>query len=171
MGPLMLVGLVAIGAWIRLRPIPRGFKGDVFPHAYRLAWIVLITQNLIAQLVTGPPTVWNEMVFSIYDSNGDVTQETSADGSNYSYTYNALGEMLTATDPTTGTTSFTYDTQGSLASVDYPNGTSLTYTYNSLGQLTQQVDQSGYTLNYTYNSQGLPYQLLNGSNQPITTYG
>jgi len=66
MGPLILVGLVAIGTWIRLRPIPRGFNGDVFPHAYRLAWIVLISQNLIAQLVTGPPTVWNEMVFSIY---------------------------------------------------------------------------------------------------------
>ncbi|MGA2257023.1 MAG: hypothetical protein ABSG53_20415 [Thermoguttaceae bacterium] len=66
MGPLMLVGLVAIGAWIRLQPVPRGFKGDVFPHAYRLAWIVLITQNLIAQLVTGQPTVWDEMVFSIY---------------------------------------------------------------------------------------------------------
>jgi len=38
----------------------------VFPHAYRLGWIVLVTQNLIAQLVTGPPTVWNEMVFNIY---------------------------------------------------------------------------------------------------------
>jgi len=65
-GPLMLVGLVAMGAWIGLRPIPRCFQGDVFPHAYRLAWIVLITQNLIAQLVTGPPTVWNEMVFSTF---------------------------------------------------------------------------------------------------------
>jgi hypothetical protein len=65
-GPLLLVGLVAILAWIRVRPVPKDFKGDVFPHAYRLGWIVLVTQNLIAQLVTGPPTVWNEMVFNIY---------------------------------------------------------------------------------------------------------
>ncbi len=66
MGPLMSAGLVAIVVWIRLRPIPRGFEGDVFPHAYRLVWIVLVVQNVIAQLVTGPPTAWNEMAFSIY---------------------------------------------------------------------------------------------------------
>ena len=65
-GPLMLVGLVAIVAWVRLRPIPNGFQGDVFPYAYRLVWVVLIVQNVIAQLVTGPPTAWNEMAFSIY---------------------------------------------------------------------------------------------------------
>jgi len=65
-GPAMLVALVAIAVWIWLRPVPRGFQGDVFPHAYGLAWLVLITQNVIAQLVTGPATAWNEMVFSIY---------------------------------------------------------------------------------------------------------
>jgi hypothetical protein len=56
----------AIVARVFLRPVPKGFQGDVFPHAYRLIWLVLITQNVIAQLVTGPPTAWNEMVFSIY---------------------------------------------------------------------------------------------------------
>ena len=66
MGPLLLAGLVALAAWIRLRPIPRGFQGDVFPHAYALTWLVLTTQNLIAQLVTGPHTDWNNMVFSFY---------------------------------------------------------------------------------------------------------
>ncbi len=105
-----------------------------------------------------------------YDSSGDITQETFADGSHYNFTYDSFGDMLTATD-STGTTTFTYNTQGSLTSVTYPNNTSLTFTYNSLGQLTQEVDQSGYTLNYTYDAEGRPYQLLNGSNQPITTYG
>lgn len=65
-GPLMLACLVALLARIRLRPIPRDFRGDVFPHAYRLVWLVLITQNAIAQLVTGPFTAWNETVFNIY---------------------------------------------------------------------------------------------------------
>jgi hypothetical protein len=65
-GPLMLVGLVALVVWIRSRPIPRGFQGDVFPYAYRLVWLVLITQNVIAQLVTGPHTNWNEVAFAIY---------------------------------------------------------------------------------------------------------
>ena len=51
---------------IGLRPLPKGYQGDVFPHAYRLIWLVLVTQNVLAQLVTGPPAAWNEMVFSIY---------------------------------------------------------------------------------------------------------
>ena len=61
-----------------------------------------------------------------------------ADGSHDNFTYDAEGDMLTATD-SSGTTKFTYNTQGSLASVTYPDGKSLTYAYNSLGQLTQRV--------------------------------
>jgi hypothetical protein len=38
----------------------------VFPEAYALIWLVLIAQNIIAQLVTGPLSSWNEVVFSIY---------------------------------------------------------------------------------------------------------
>jgi hypothetical protein len=65
-GPSMLACLAALAVWIWLRPLPRGFSGDRFPCAYRLAWIVLVTQNLIAQLVTGPHANWNETVFSLY---------------------------------------------------------------------------------------------------------
>ena len=65
-GPLMLCCLGLIIVLIRRRPVPRGCTGDLFPHDYRLVWLVLITQNLIAQMVTGPHTVWNEMAFKIY---------------------------------------------------------------------------------------------------------
>ncbi len=65
-GPLLLVCLVALLFRIRVRPVLDGFQGDVFPHAYRLLWLVLLTQNVIAQLITGPLTVWNEMVFNVY---------------------------------------------------------------------------------------------------------
>ena len=66
MGPGMLVCLLALVIWIRIRPVARGLQGDVFPHAYGLIWFVLITQNVLAQLVTGPLTNWNEVAFSIY---------------------------------------------------------------------------------------------------------
>ena len=33
---------------------------------YRLIWLVLITQNLLAQLMTGPWKAWNEAVFKFY---------------------------------------------------------------------------------------------------------
>ncbi len=65
-GPLMIVTLLALLIWFRLFPLSETFSGDIFPEAYRLCWVVLIVQNVIAQLVTGPWRVWNEAVFSIY---------------------------------------------------------------------------------------------------------
>jgi hypothetical protein len=65
-GPLLVLGFVALVLRLRFHSLPRGFKGDVFPHAYRLIWLVLIIQNILAQLVTGPWSSWNEVVFSLY---------------------------------------------------------------------------------------------------------
>jgi hypothetical protein len=65
-GPVLLAGLAGVIAWVAARPLPKDFPEDVFPGAYRMAWLVLITQNLLAQLITGPWTNWNEVVFSIY---------------------------------------------------------------------------------------------------------
>lgn len=65
-GPLMILGLAAIIARIRLRPLPRDTEADIFPHASQLIWLVLVVQNLIAQFVTGPWSSWNEVAFSIY---------------------------------------------------------------------------------------------------------
>lgn len=66
LGPLYLVLLIALVAWILSRPLPRRYRGNPFPHAYGLIWLVLIVQNVIAQLITGPPNNWYEMAFSIY---------------------------------------------------------------------------------------------------------
>jgi len=65
-GPLLVVGIIALILLVRFRPLPRGFEGDVFPHAYGLVWLVLLTQNVIAQLVTGPWSAWSEATFSLY---------------------------------------------------------------------------------------------------------
>jgi MFS family permease len=65
-GPLMLLTLAGLAIRLRLRPVPPEFPDDVFPHAYRLIWMVLIIQNVIAQMVTGPHSSWNETAFSIY---------------------------------------------------------------------------------------------------------
>jgi hypothetical protein len=66
LGPVFLAGLVAVAAWALLRPPPQGPSARRFPHGYGLMWLVLVVQNVIAQLVTGPPTEWNEVAFSIY---------------------------------------------------------------------------------------------------------
>jgi hypothetical protein len=66
LGPVFLVCLIAIAVCVLKSRVPRTYRGPVFPHAYGLIWLVLIVQNVIAQLITGPLTEWNEMAFSIY---------------------------------------------------------------------------------------------------------
>jgi hypothetical protein len=66
LGPSMLVLLVALWIWTLLRPLPRDFRGQIFPRAAVWIWLVLIVLNVLAQLVTGPWSQWNEVAFSIY---------------------------------------------------------------------------------------------------------
>jgi hypothetical protein len=65
-GPLLILGFMVLVWRIRTRPLPRGDESDVFPHAGWLMVTVLIIQNTLAQLVTGPWTAWNEVIFSLY---------------------------------------------------------------------------------------------------------
>ena len=66
LGPVYLLILLAILARVLLRPLPRNFSGNIHAHAAGAMWLVLIVQNGIAQMVTGPLTEWNEMAFNIY---------------------------------------------------------------------------------------------------------
>src|SRR4029077_7744545 len=66
LGPVFLVALVAICVAVLARPLSRTFTGRTFPYAYALMWLVLAVQNVIAQLITGPLSQWNEVSFSIY---------------------------------------------------------------------------------------------------------
>lgn len=65
-GPMLILTLAALLWRLRSRPLPRAYAGDVFPHAGRLIWTVLLVQNVLAQLVTGPWSIWSEVAFSFY---------------------------------------------------------------------------------------------------------
>ena len=65
-GQLVCCSLIAAAVSIFLWPLPRNYRGNPYPHANGIIWLVLIVQNAIAQLITGPPTNWYEMAFSIY---------------------------------------------------------------------------------------------------------
>ena len=91
-----------------------------------------------------------------------------------SYTYDSLGNLISATDPS-GTTTMTYIDGSRLATVTYSDGLSLDYTYDAGGQRTQMVEMSGkqrvvYTVNYSYNTVGQLSKLTDGSGSLIISY-
>ena len=66
MGPLFILAVLGIVLSILLKPLPRGFSGVLFPHSYEAIWLVLIVQNTLGLLVTGPLSNWHEMQFVFY---------------------------------------------------------------------------------------------------------
>ena len=65
-GWAFLAWLITIVVSVLCRPIPRDTRRGLYPHAYGIIWLVLLLQNAIAQLVTGPLSQWTEVAFSIY---------------------------------------------------------------------------------------------------------
>ena len=66
LGPTYLACLVVIAACILIRRRSQSPTAERFPHAYAAIWLVLVMQNVLAQLVTGPWSRWREVAFSIY---------------------------------------------------------------------------------------------------------
>jgi hypothetical protein len=66
---LMLICLLAGIAWLLATRLPRSFQGDAFPRSYGIIWLVLIAENVVAQVVTGPVfgprASWNDFTFNV----------------------------------------------------------------------------------------------------------
>lgn len=66
LGPTSLVILLLLALWTLYRRASLSLPKVRFLHAYGAIWLVLIVQNIIAQLITGPLSQWHEVAFSIY---------------------------------------------------------------------------------------------------------
>jgi len=93
--------------------------------------------------VTDP--LGNESTFDV-NPQGWTTASVSARGNapgatpadfTTTFTHNAFGDVLTATDPLGGVTTREYDANRNLVSVENPNGHTTTYVYDAENQLTE----------------------------------
>ncbi|MGF9698661.1 RHS repeat-associated core domain-containing protein [Paenibacillus sp. MABNR03] len=89
---------------------------------------------------------------SEYDLEGNVTASIDGNGQRTTYTYDALGQIATATTPKQETSRYFYSYTGELNQVVSPNGQTITKEYDELGRLIKQSHPSpaGYTTTYYY---------------------
>jgi hypothetical protein len=66
LGPTFLAILIGLALWTLYRRARMRLPKGRLPYAYGAIWLVLVVQNTIAQLVTGPWSQWHEVAFSIY---------------------------------------------------------------------------------------------------------
>ncbi|MEV6212020.1 LamG-like jellyroll fold domain-containing protein [Kitasatospora sp. NPDC051914] len=117
--------------------------------------------------VRAPDGTWSKAVF---DGLGNLaeTRRLDTDGttvlSRTSATYDAMGRVLSSTDPNNHTTRFTYDATGALITQVEPvtDTTSITtsYGYDAAGQRTRFTDGRGNQWIYGYNAWNLPETTL-----------
>jgi YD repeat-containing protein len=93
-----------------------------------------------------------------YDAHGNLLQKTITAGSltrSWSYTYNAAGQAVTATDPRGDVTRYTYDNTGDLASITDALGHVTSFTsYDADGRPLSYTDPNGLVTKFTYNFRG-----------------
>src|SRR5262249_35476809 len=104
-----------------------------------------------------------------YNVAGQVTGQSFPDGTHTDFTYDAHGNLKTATDAT-ATITFAYDSADRLTRVDYPNGMYLQSTPDAGGRRIRMVDQTGFTTNYSYDAAGRLAGLTDGSGASIVVY-
>jgi RHS repeat-associated protein len=103
-----------------------------------------------------PATVTNpdgEVTQYAYNALGRLTSVTSATGTVTGFTYDPDGNSITRQGPA-GTTSGTYDARGNLLSATDPAGGVMRYTYDAAARLISATDADGGTWGYGYDAAG-----------------
>jgi RHS repeat-associated protein len=119
-----------------------------------------------------------QTVASAFDNNGNlVTRTVYLNGTplTTTYTYNAFGQVLTATDPAGNVTTNTYDTHGNLLTTTTPSpssgvaGSTTTFEYFPNGLLKKVTDPRNNATQMTYTAAGL-VQTITDAQSNVTTF-
>ena len=107
-----------------------------------------------------------------------ILNESFANDTSYSYTYDQYGNTTSATDALGNVTTFVYAGADDgdptdpdlLSEVMYPDGTYLEFFYNANGQRIRSVDQTAFTVSYSYDDAGRLSTLTDGDGNLIVQY-
>lgn len=142
-------------------------SGTPIARTITTTWVSTYPLHLPTQIVDG-----NRTVSFSYDANGNTLAKTITAPnltSTWSYTYNGIGEALTATDPRGNVTTYAYDAQGNLTSVTNALGQTTRFTsYDANGRPLSIQDPNGAVTTLTYNFWGDVTSKTTGSR--VTTY-
>ncbi len=104
-----------------------------------------------------------------YDASGNLLSITDPLGHATTYGYDADNRLASVTDANNQTTTYIDDKNGNVVNVQDPNFHVTTYTYDGLNRLADVTDANGDTTTYTYDGNGNLISRTDG-NGHTTTY-
>lgn len=105
----------------------------------------------------------------IYDTVGNLTDETDPNLDTTSHSYDALNRLIETIDALSGQTDYAYDVKDNLISVTAPNNAQTTYEYDDFGNQLKEVSPDRGTLVYTYDEAGNRKTMLDARSK-LTSY-
>jgi RHS repeat-associated protein len=102
-----------------------------------------------------------------YDARGNVSEVVYPDSSAQRFSYQANGDLLSATNRRGGQIQFAYNASGQVTQKSYPDGAQIRYTYDAVGRLVKVNDASGDTT-MTYDGRGYMTRIAYPSGRSFT---
>jgi RHS repeat-associated protein len=111
----------------------------------------------------------NQTTTFTYDASGNPLTATNVLGTT-TFTYDGHGQVLTATDPMQGVTTNTYDAKGNLLTTKDALNNTTTFTYDTRGQLLTVKDARNNVTTLTWDASGRLTEVKDADNN-TTAYG
>ncbi|WP_088133671.1 RHS repeat-associated core domain-containing protein [Vibrio gazogenes] len=125
-----------------------------------------IEQQWQDDLLVGETNALGETTAYTYDAWGNITTATLPDGTVHGYDYNEQGWLTSYTDPLGASWLYEHNPQGDVIAVTDPQGRVWQMTYTERGLRDSVTEPDGSVTRYTYNERGLLMRL-----DPATGYG
>ncbi len=109
----------------------------------------------------------NTTITLSYNDNGHPTGMTDGAG-NTSYSRDALGRMLSRTDPFGNTVAYAYNNLGLRSQITYPGNKNVSYSYDAANRMQTVTSWLGVMANYSYNQAGQLASVINGNGTTTT---
>lgn len=120
---------------------------------YRLPAAIAEPTKITTYSYDGSGNLQTKIEQATTDVNGSSGLNAASSGTprTWNYTYNGVGQMLTATDPVNNTTTYVYDSQGNLSTVTNAlQQVTMLSNYDANGRVGTIQDPNGLVINLTY---------------------
>jgi RHS repeat-associated protein len=120
-------------------------QGNLTKQIDPLGHEVSLTYNPVLNRLLGIQDQRGNSIRYSYDSRGNQTEITYADGSAEQFSYDSSGNLTQAVNRRHIPVNFTYNKDGLLLRKDYADGSFVGYTYDARGNVTAATDEHGST--------------------------
>jgi RHS repeat-associated protein len=143
--------------------------GIVTKHTYDpVGQLVAVTLNYRPWVAPNEQT--NVTTTYTYDAVGNRTSITDPNGNTVAFTPDAVGQLIAETDALGNTTRYTYDTVGRQVQIDHPDGAVTRSSYDRNGRLIRTTYDDGSRVIRTYDAVGRLLLLTDQSGVTRHTY-